>query len=273
MSTRGKQILWLLIPMVLGIVLYVSWYQTQEAYTDEYGRPAMRYADENSLWKQMDLAVFRALNGSMRDNRPMQIFWGLTNHRACDLVAALWMIAIFLGYYLTNPRKEERAALLQFALYMSAMTLIAISFSSAKIGMDFRRWSPSLTPGVMEQAVLLSELEHITWNAKDSSTGSFPGDHGVVLLMVGSAMLYRLRSLPARAATLFGILFFSLPRMAGGGHWASDLLAGSMIYYALLFPLFMFAPIRERGIRLLRQPAAWINRLLAVILRQDPSAW
>jgi membrane-associated phospholipid phosphatase len=263
----------LILPIILGVFLYTSWHAAQVPFQDHRGRTVLKYSQNDSLWKRIDYAAFRALNGTMRDSRPMQIFWGIANNRSMDLISMLWMTSVFFAVYFKNPNHEDRTSLLQFALYISVVTLLTIACSSSKIFQDFRRWSPTLSSDLMNRAVLLSKLQHIPGHPKDYSSCCFPGDHGIGLLMTGSFLLYRLRPWAARIAVLFGMIFFALPRLAGGGHWISDLLAGSMLYYTVFFSISMFAPIRERGLALLRFPAVRLNHCVAFLLKKNPDRW
>jgi membrane-associated phospholipid phosphatase len=196
----------------------------------------------------------------MKDSSAMQTVWGLTNHRSFDLFAAAWMVVLFLIYYVRNPRNENREELVQFGLYMTVMLLLVTLASEALI--QFHRLSPANTNGLREQAVLLSDLpDLIHWKVKISSNNSFPGDHATVLLLIGSCIILRLRSWYGWTAA-FGMAAFALPRLAGGGHWLSDILAGSLFFYLFFFPLLMCAPVRERALLLLRRPAGLIYKML-----------
>ena len=229
--------------MVLAVTLFSSWFRCQESYKDHKGRWAVRYTQQDSLWKKMDYSVFLALNGTMKDNPVMQTVWGVTNHRAFDLAAASWMVLLFIIYLIRNPRNEDLMELVQFGIYMTATLLLVIAISELII--HFQRLSPTQTAGLSERAVLLTDLkDRVTWKVKIRSSNSFPGDHATVLMFIGSYIIYRLRSWYGVAAA-FGMAFFALPRLAGGGHWLSDIVAGSLSLYLFFFPLFMFRPLRE----------------------------
>jgi membrane-associated phospholipid phosphatase len=59
------------------------------------------------------------------------------------------------------------------------------------------------------------------------------------------------------------MIVFALPRLAGGGHWLSDILVGSFSFYLFFFfPLILFQPVRERMMAVLHKPALWIYRKL-----------
>jgi membrane-associated phospholipid phosphatase len=211
----------------------------------------------------MDQGTFLALNGTMKNNPVMQVIWGIGNHRAFDLFAAAWMVLLFIIYFILNPRNEKRVVLVKFGLYMT-VTLLLVSLIS-ELAIHFQRLSPSATEGLRERAVMLPDLNDlITWKVKVSSNNSFPGDHAMVLMFIGSYIIWRLRSWYGWAAA-FGMIVFALPRLAGGGHWLSDILVGSLFFYLCFFPLFMLRPLRERTLVLLEKPAAQIYRMLSFL--------
>jgi len=248
------------LSMLMGCLIFFSWLRTQEGYQDDKGRYGLRYSQQDSLWKKIDQNVFLSLNGTMRDNPAMQWVWGVTNHRSFDLVAAMWMVLIFLMYYIRNPRNENRVSLIQFGLYITVALLVVSSMSELTI--HFHRMSPGATEKMMKRAVLLTDLkDRITWPVKIGSNNSFPGDHAAVLLFIGSFIIWRLKSWYGWAAG-FGMFFFALPRLAGGGHWFSDIFVGSLFFYLILFPLFISPPVYNRGLALFRKPAQWIYKLL-----------
>jgi membrane-associated phospholipid phosphatase len=133
--------------------------------------------------------------------------------------------------------------LVQFGVYMTVTLLLVIAIS--ELTLHFQRLSPTQTDGLRERAILLTDLkDRVTWKVKIGSNNSFPGDHATVLMFIGSYIIYRLRSWYGVAAA-FGMVLFALPRLAGGGHWLSDLMVGSLSFYLFFFPLFIFRPLRE----------------------------
>lgn len=261
-----KSIALILLSMVSAVVLFISWAQVQERYSDKNGRPALCYSQQESVWKTLDYNFFLKLNGTLKNSSLMQRIWGVGNHRSFDLVSASWMVLLFLIYYICNPRKENRVELVKFGLYMTVVLLTVTAF--AELVFEFRRLSPSATPDLIGRAILLSDLKDVViWHPKVSSSSSFPGDHATVLLFIGSFIIWRLRSWYGWAAA-FGMVVFTLPRLAGGGHWLSDILAGSLSLYLFFFPLFMLQPVREKMLTLLSRPAGWIYKPLRFFERR-----
>lgn len=247
--------------MAAAVLIFGSWVRTQESYPDQKGRPTLRYPQQESVWKTLDYNFFLKLNGTMKDSPLMQRIWGVGNHRAFDLAAASWMLLLFLIYYIRNPRHEDRKELVAFGLYMTIALLSVALLSEALI--HFHRFSPTATDELSARAVLLTDLKDtVTWPVKIASNNSFPGDHAAVLLFIGSFIIWRCRSWYSWAAA-FGMVVFALPRLAGGGHWISDILAGSLSFYLFLFPCFMLRPVREKLMALLAKPAGWIYKPLS----------
>ena len=253
--------------MMLAVAVFSSWLRCQEGYRDEKGCWCLRYTQQESLWKKVDYSTFLKLNGTMENNAVMQTIWGITNHRTFDLAAAAWMVLLFGIYYVRNPRREDRTAIMQFGLYMTASLLLVAVISELSI--HFQRLSPGEIDELKNKAIILSGLAgRITWKVKVGSNNSFPGDHAMVLMFIGSFIIYRLRSWYGAAAG-FGIVAFILPRLAGGGHWLSDILAGSLFFYLIFFPLLMFAPLREWALARLRNPAVWLSKKLNFIVPDE----
>ena len=265
-----KKLFLILLSLLTAAAVFGSWLRTQESCRDSKGRWALRYTPQDSLWKKMDQETFLALNGTMKNNPVAQVLWGVTNHRAFDLFAAAWMVLLFIIYFIFNPRNENRVALVQFGLYMT-VTLLLVSLIS-ELTIHFQRLSPSETEGLRERAVMLPDsTELITWKVKIGSNNSFPGDHATVLMFISSYIIWRLRSWYGWAAA-FGMIVFALPRLAGGGHWLSDILAGSLFFYLFFFPLFMFEPFRNQMLVCLHKPADWIYKALRCLERGNKTA-
>jgi Kdo2-lipid A phosphotransferase len=260
-----RAVLLIVLSMGLAVTVFSSWMRCQESYHDEDGVWFLRYTQQDSLWKTVDSNVFLALNGTMRNSAAMQTVWGIANHRAFDLAALSWMVLLFVIYYLRNPREEERISLVQFGLYMTIALLLVSGISELSI--QFHRMSPGKIDELRKQAVMLSDLtERITWKVKVASNNSFPGDHATVLMFIGSYIIYRLRSWYGVAAAV-GMVIFALPRLVGGGHWFSDIMAGSLACYLFFFPLTLFEPLRDRALVRLRKPAVHVYKVLHILNR------
>lgn len=169
-------------------------------------------------WDSLDRALFWAANHSLGHQTIWDGLWALSNHRLFDLVGAVCMAGIFAW----SGRQQGQAggfSLLSRALIGALVGLTAQALIHELISM--KRASPAL---VFTDAQRLSEL--IPWiKSKDASKGSFPGDHGLVLLTLsfyGWGYLTR----KARWAAAGAVVVFSLPRVMSGAHWPTDIFVG-----------------------------------------------
>ena len=198
MVSIPRQRSWLCL--VAGVLLLGSW----------LGGPL------RPLWNGLDGLVFRLTNPLLGQQPLWDSAWALANHRATDLIAAVTMAAIFAlsGRY---DRRRDGVELLVRALLGLASKALAGHL------LDLNRLSPTLEFSDSQRLSLL-----VPWvDAKDASKGSFPSDHGLVLLCL---TLYGWRQLlpAARWAVVLASLLFSLPRLFSGAHWLSDTLASSL---------------------------------------------
>lgn len=222
---------------IASVVLFLSWYRTQEITVGDGGRKIIRYAEtENgNFWKNLDYAAFKTLNGSLRDRKPAQIFWALINTRATDSMSAAFMVMVMWFGLVVRKTPVEKLKYAKAGLFLALSVFILDRLLPLTL-FDFRRPSASLE--IPEGVVKLSDLEYITWSLKEVSSCSFPGDHGAVLF---ACAIYIARFATWRwgiAAFLVAILF-TLPRLVVGAHWATDILVGSA-FTALLGSSWVF---------------------------------
>ncbi len=216
----------------------------------------------DSVWGQLDLAVFRLTNASLAWGYPWQVFWALTNHRAFDAVAGGVFLVIFLIFIVQGRGLEARCARLAAGAFIFAWTVMALDFSSDWV-FNFRHPSPTL---VVEGALRLSEL--VPWvELKDASGASFPGDHGTALIMfmamIGFYAGWRLGGIAATAAA-----FFVLPRLMSGAHWLSDVAVGSVSVALVALALALATPLHALVIRALSSVIARCVALFPVLKRR-----
>lgn len=270
-NSKSLSYFFLIVPILCSVLLFGSWLHSQEPFVRGPGKEGYQYSEEQTLWKTIDYAVFRTLNGNIEGNDAMIFLWGVTNHRSFDLPPLIWMISIFLIYYLRRPTSAERISLIQFGVYMTFCLIVVMVFSELTI--DFYRYSPTISPGLEDEAFLLASVEDFMFDlsdVKDFSSKCFPGDHATVLTMIGFMLAWRLRGLYAVFA-LLGVILFTMPRMAGGAHWFSDIAAGGLAITLLFLPVFLFAPLYERALKLLEPWAGLCYKKLPRVLRASDS--
>ena len=208
-----KRIALLLACNILGILLLISLH--------------FPWAGADS-WFVLDRIVFYFFNAFLDKSHTFLYLVAFTNLRAFDAVAFLFMLAIFLYYY-QKADAQGRHFLLAMGVVM-LLTAIAARLVGNLI--DFDRASPTkffFTNG--EHVNLVSKLTQ--WPAKDWSSTSFPGDHGMVLIL------------------------FSLPRIMSGAHWITDLLVGSMSLNLIVTSWFLLTPLSDKLIHFFLRKKHW----------------
>jgi len=174
-------------------------------------------------WDWIDEAVFFTLNGMIKGNQPMAIFWALANTRAFDLVPGVVFLMLFWRHMVAGgpeAQKLERVIGCGFMILYVFLTIHGIE----RMLIHFDRLSPSL---VLEPAHRITELA--PWiKTKDSATRSFPGDHGTVAIILSICLIH----CHGKKAILWGmglIIAMILPRITAGANWLTDVSVGSLM--------------------------------------------
>ena len=167
-----------------------------------------------------------------------------TNLRPFDAVAFLFMLGIFYHYYRLQDAKGRRW-MLCIGLTMLVTAVIAKQFDMM---LGFER--PSATKFFTLQGVPVLRVSELTgWPAKDWSSTSFPGDHGMMLLIFTFYML-RYFGKRAFAASLLVFIVFSMPRIMSGAHWLTDVVVGSGSICSIVLSWMLLTPASDRVIAL-----------------------
>jgi membrane-associated phospholipid phosphatase len=190
-----------------------------------------------SLWLGLDDQVFWAMNNSLAEGELWQQFWAVANNRAFDLAAALSMLLLFAHRALLKDREH-------LTHYVAIGILMTVS---VVLMLQFGKWIPIERPCgtiVYPDALRLTELvPHI--DTKDISDDSFPGDHGLVLLLCAGFILYNLPRAYGALALLFMVIF-TIPRLMSGAHWLSDELVGAVGLGLFSLSWVLATPLHDR---------------------------
>lgn len=105
--------------------------------------------------------------------------------------------------------------------------------------------SPTLT---FDNINRVSELTGIP--TKDASSDSFPGDHGMMLMIFACFML-RYFSQGAFAIALLIVVIFSMPRVMIGAHWFTDIAVGSLSIVLVGMGWVLLTPLSDKIINVI----------------------
>ena len=150
---------------IAGIALFLSWYI-----------PA-----GHGFWSSLDTGVFRFFNQKLVESPLFLWIVAITNNRAFDGCSLLAMGALMLHFWLKDTA-EGRRRIVAIGLVMLLTAVVLNQLGQALI--PVKRASPTL---MLDNIYRVSELLHIP--TKDASRDSFPGDHGMMLLIFSAFML------------------------------------------------------------------------------------
>ena len=222
MKTRYPLILLL---NIAGLALFLSWYL-----------PA-----GHGIWSSLDTGVFRFFNQKLVESPQFLWIVAITNNRAFDGCSLLAMGALMLHFWLKET-SEGRRRIVAIGLVMLLTAVVLNQLGQALI--PVKRASPTL---MLDNIYRVSELLHIP--TKDASRDSFPGDHGMMLLIF-SAIMLRYFGRKAFAIALIIFVVFAFPRVMIGAHWFTDIAVGSLSVALIALPWCLMTPLSDRIIAL-----------------------
>lgn len=187
---------------LLGVALFLSWFL-----------PA-----NHGGWFTLDSAIFFFFNRHLATEPAFLHLVAITNNRAFDVISLLAMGLLYLYFYL----KQDAAGRRRLVITGVVMLLTAVVLNQLGHLLPVKHPSPTLT---FDNIHRVSELTGIP--TKDASGDSFPGDHGMMLIIFSCFML-RYFGRGAFAVALLITLVFSLPRVMIGAHWFTDIAVGSL---------------------------------------------
>ncbi|WP_429184280.1 phosphatase PAP2 family protein [Lelliottia sp. 489] len=220
-----KKISLILLLNAAGLALFLSWYLPVN----------------HGFWFPVDSGIFHFFNEQLVKSKVILWLVAITNNRAFDGCSLLAMGCLMLSFWL----KEDATGRRRIILIGLVMLLTAVVINQLAQGlMPVKRSSPSLFfPNIHR----VSELLNIS--TKDASKDSFPGDHGMMLLIFASFML-RYFGKKAFAVALIIVVVFAFPRVMIGAHWLTDIVVGSLSAVLIGVPWVLMTPLSDRLIAL-----------------------
>jgi membrane-associated phospholipid phosphatase len=187
---------------LLGVALFLSWFL-----------PA-----NHGGWFTLDSAIFFFFNRHLATDPAFLHLVAITNNRAFDVISLLAMGLLYLYFYL----KQDAAGRRRLVITGVVMLLTAVVLNQLGHLLPVKHPSPTLTFDNINRVSTLTGIP-----TKDASGDSFPGDHGMMLIIFSCFML-RYFGRGAFAVALLITLIFSLPRVMIGAHWFTDIAVGSL---------------------------------------------
>ncbi len=221
----------LIFANLFGILLFASWL----------------LEPTRSLWMQLDNWAFWAMNNSLAEGRTWQWLWAITNQRLFDLVAAASMLLLY-GHRSLIGDRENLNRYIAIGILLLLTALIASQIGKA---LPIDRIS-----GTFEYPEALRVSNLVPVLAKDTAIDSFPGDHGLILLLfAGFVSFFMPRSYGVIA--LIMMIAFTLPRLMSGAHWLTDEIVGALSIGVIFLSWVLATPLQ--GIAL-DKIEGWVER-------------
>lgn len=206
---------------------------------------------EHGFWQPLDDGVFFTFQDMIASSDAFCYFVAFTNLRPFDAVAFLCMLAIFLYHFRKADAQGRRW---MFAMGLCMMVAVVLA-KQCDMLMHFER--PSPTKFFIEQGIPALKVSELTgWPSKDFSGMSFPGDHGMMLLIFAMFML-RYFGKKTAAAAIAVALVFSFPRMMSGAHWMTDIVVGAGSIACVVLSWMLLTPASDRIIAWFERKIPW----------------
>ncbi len=224
----------ILLLNLLGIVLFLSWYI-----------PA-----NHGFWFKIDSAIFFYFNQHLLSSPSFLHLVAITNNRAFDAISLLCMGSLYLYFFIKEtPTGRRRLVVMGFVMLLTAVILNQLGHL-----LPVSHPSPTL---VFDNVNRVSELTGIP--TKDASSDSFPGDHGMMLMIFACFML-RYFSRGAFVIALLIVVIFSLPRVMIGAHWFTDIAVGSLSVVLVGSSWILLTPLSDKVIDAINRRLPGANR-------------
>ena len=221
----NTQISKILLLNLAGFALFFSWYLPVN----------------HGFWFPLDSAIFHFFNQGVAHSHTYAWFLAITNNRAFDGCSLLAMGCLMLSFWLKeNPQGRRRIMIIGLVMLLSALIINQL----AQHLMPVKRTSASL---FFPDALRVSDSLHLP--TKDASKDSFPGDHGMMLLIF-CAFMWRYFGLKAFAIGLTIFVVFAFPRVMIGAHWFTDIAVGSLTAVLIGIPWIVLTSFSDKLIDL-----------------------
>lgn len=212
---------------VIGLSIFFSWYVPVE----------------HGVWFAVDKSIFYYFNEQLQPESTFAYLVGLTNVRHFDIISLLAMLALYAYYYSKQDHSGKRK------MWFIGITMLLCAVVLNQLGhlIPVQRCSPT---GFFENIHLVSKM--LPFKTKDYSGDSFPGDHGLMLLIYAGFML-RYFGKKAFAVSCVIFIVFMLPRIMAGAHWLTDIAVGSLSIALVGLSWVLLTPLSDKCIDFLNK--------------------
>lgn len=222
-----------------------------------------------TLWDGANLWLFQSLNGSLNQVPLWDWFWALTSIRVSDILVGALMLTLMIHPRWTFAEHQLRPAFLHFLALLMVLLVIRVLFTKLAAALGWQHASPSeQIAGAIHLSDSFPVLEQ-TFELKDRSSRSFPGDHASVLLLWGLFMACFSRGWKL-VLSLGIVVLFMLPRLVTGAHWLVDVAVGGLFIALASFAWGYCTPLASwiaQGLERLCQPLLPLLQRLPLIGR------
>lgn len=235
-NSNGWRLTLLITANVLALLLMVSWL----------------LEPTRGLWLALDEQLFWAMNRSLNWGEGWQRLWAIANNRAFDLAAAAAMATLFAHRALFSDRKRLKHYVAVGGFMFATLLFMLVISKELPI---VRPSATALFPEALRLSQLVTDIP-----TKDFSSDSFPGDHGLVLLLcAGFALIYL--PLPHGVLALVFMVLFTLPRLMSGAHWVTDEVVGALSLGLIALSWLFATPLHKMAL-------GWFQRQVDRLFRR-----
>ena len=199
-----------------------------------------------SIWLDLDHQLFWFFNHSLKEGSDLyRHFWAMTNMKNFDRVIGLLLLSFFVVHSLKHGRQlwgRHLGILTALFVSLGIWTGFGTVTGLAQL-MPIERLSATLEFSDSFRVSQWSELK-----TKDASDDSFPGDHGMILLISAGFIAYYFST---KYILLAFVLVFigTLPRVVVGAHWLTDEIVGAVFFALLALSWNFHTPLGEFIVR------------------------
>ncbi|WP_291972989.1 hypothetical protein [Candidatus Symbiopectobacterium sp.] len=205
-----------------GVALFFSWYLPVN----------------HGFWFTLDSAIFFYFNQNLATSPLLLYTVAITNNRAFDACALLAMVSLYFYHYQRGDSTERQRLLIIGVV----MPITAVVLNQLGHLLPVQYASPTYYFSDINR---VGELTG--WPTKDASRDSFPGDHGMIL-MIYSAFI--LRYFPRRSflISLVIVVVFTAPRVMIGAHWFTNIAVVPLSVVLVALSWWLISPASDEMI-------------------------